>query len=243
MDINNAINIRHSRRAYDGKGLALDDAVRLHDLVTEYSKVPGVDIRFITNNGTAFNGLTKSYGIFTGVNDYFLLIRNKDNPKSSIKLGYYGELLILRCTEMGLNTCWVGATFSEKDFNVTLDDDQVVECAITVGHSPKRHTIHENLIHFMYHPRTKRISEMYTSEADSVPDWFLNGMAAVQKAPSAFNRQPAHFIYHKDGTVSVQSKDVETVESLGIDIGIAKLHFEIGSGRKFGSDTKIVSAK
>ncbi|MDR0904059.1 MAG: hypothetical protein LBM59_05445 [Ruminococcus sp.] len=241
MDIKSAINVRHSRRAYDGKGLALEDAVKLHDLVAEYSKVPGVDIRFITNNGDAFNGITKSYGVFTGVNDYFLLIRNEDNPKSSIKLGYYGELLILRCTEMGLNTCWVGGTYSEKDFVVSLGENQVVECAITVGHSPKRHTISESLIHMVYHPRTKKVSEMYTSEAESVPDWFLSGMAAVQRAPSQYNRQPAHFVYHKDGTVSVQTGDIENVYLLGIDIGIAKLHFEIGSGRKFSSDTKVSS--
>jgi nitroreductase len=239
MDLMNAVNVRHSRRAYDGKGLALEDAVKLHDLVAEYSKVPGVDIRFITNNGVAFNGLTKSYGIFKGVNDYFLLIRNKDNPKSSVKLGYYGELLVLRCTEMGLNTCWVGGTYSAKDFNVTLEPDQIVSCAITVGHSPKHRTIHENLINIVYHPRTKKVTDMFTSEAGNVPDWFLSGMAAVQRAPSEYNRQPAHFIYHKDGTVSVQTKDIEESDTLGIDLGIAKLHFEIGSGRKFSSETKI----
>jgi hypothetical protein len=237
MDIQSAINLRHSRRTYDGKGLPLDTAVKLHDMAAEYSKVPGVDIRLVTNNGTAFNGFTKSYGIFSGVNDYFLLIRNKGNPKSSVKLGYYGEMIVLRCTQMGLDTCWVGGAMSRKDLNIALDDDQFVEAAITVGHATKRHTFQENLLRIVFHPRTKRVADMYTSEANFTPNWFVLGMAAVQKAPSTYNRQPVHFIYRGDGTVSAECNDVEKAPFMGLDFGIAKLHFELGSGKKFVTDS------
>jgi nitroreductase len=243
MDYMNAINARHSRRAYDGKSLPLETAIILHDLAAEYSKTPGVDIRFVPNNGKAFNGITKSYGVFTGVNNYFFLVRNKDNPKSAVKLGYYGELLILRCTEMGLNTCWVGGAFSKRDLLPFVDENQVIECAITVGHSPKRRTLQENLIHFVFYPRTKRVTDMYESEVPNPPDWFLSGMAAAAKAPSTYNRQPAFFIYHKDGTVSAQAKNVENDTKVGVDLGVAKLHFEIGSGKKFVTDNKVSALK
>jgi hypothetical protein len=239
VDLSKAVNLRHSRRTYDGKSLPLETAIKLHDMADEYSRVPGVDIRFVTNNGEAFNGFTKSYGVFTGVNDFFLLIRNKDNPKSSIKLGYYGELIVLRCTELGLDTCWAGGAFSRKDLNITLEDNQVVEAAITVGHSPKRRSFQENILHFVFHPRTKRLDDMYTLESNAIPHWFINGMAAVHKAPSTYNRQPAHFIYRSDGTISVDVRDVETTPYMGIDLGIAKLHFEIGSGRKFTGDNTV----
>jgi nitroreductase len=242
MDLMNAINVRHSRRTYDGKSLPLETAIILHDLAKEYSKVPGVDIRFVPNNGDVFNGITKSYGVFTNVNNYFFLVRNKDNPKSSVKLGYYGELLVLRCTEMGLNTCWVG-TFASRELAPFIDENQVVECAITVGHSPKRHSLQELLIHLVFHPRTKRVTDMYVSEVDNPPDWFIAGMAAVAKAPSTFNRQPARFIYHKDDTVSVSVKDIDSDTKLGIDLGIAKLHFEIGSGKKFVTDNQVSTLK
>jgi nitroreductase len=238
MDYLKAINKRHSRRTYDGTGLPLDTAIKLHEMAAEYSKLPGVDIRFVTNNGKAFNGFTKSYGVFSGVNDFFLLIRNKDNPQSSIKLGYYGELVVLRCTELGLDTCWAGGAFSRKDLNIILDDGQIVEAAITVGHAPKRFTFQENLLRLVFHPRTKRVADMYSSEADFTPDWFVLGMAAVQKAPSTYNRQPARFIYRKDGTVSAEVKDIETAPLMGIDLGIAKLHFEIGSGRRFSGESR-----
>jgi hypothetical protein len=243
MDLMNAINVRHSRRAYDGKSLPLETAIILHDLATEYSRIPGVDIRFVPNNGNAFNGITKSYGIFTGVNNYFFLVRNKDNPKSAIKLGYYGELLVLRCTELGLNTCWVGISYAPRDIAPFINENQVVECAITVGHSPRRRSFQEHLLQVLYHSRPTRVTDLYESEVAPPPDWFLSGMAAVAKAPSLYNRHSPRFIYHKDGTVSAQAKNTLEDKNIALDLGIAKLHFEIGSGKKFITDNQMSSLK
>jgi hypothetical protein len=78
---------------------------------------------------------------------------------------------------------------------------------------------------------------MYSTDAEFVPDWFVHGMSAVQRAPSEKNNQPVHFYYHKDGTVSVEAKNIEEYPKIGIDLGIARLHFEIGSGRKFSEDS------
>ncbi|WP_346938503.1 nitroreductase family protein [uncultured Clostridium sp.] len=45
----------------------------------------------------------------------------------------------------------------------------------------------EELISKVSHRKTKSIEEMYESD-DNVPQWFINGMKAVQKAPSAINK-------------------------------------------------------
>ena len=68
---------------------------------------------------------------------------------------------------------------------------------------------------------------MYKS-GETVPDWFITGMEAVQKAPSAINRQPVLFTY-KDEIVTAAIDDI-TKEGFAFDLGIAKLHFEIGAG-------------
>ena len=66
----------------------------------------------------------------------------------------------------------------------------------------------------------------------SVPDWFIRGMRAVQKAPSAINKQPVKFMY-QEGMVSATVPRETPYQS--IDLGIAMLHFEIGAyfGKKF----------
>jgi hypothetical protein len=70
---------------------------------------------------------------------------------------------------------------------------------------------------------------MYDSATDA-PDWFLSGMLAVQKAPSAVNRQPVFFSY-KEGKVSawIDALDELADDSYALDLGIAKCHFEVGT--------------
>lgn len=61
-----------------------------------------------------------------------------------------------------------------------------------------------------------------------VPDWFLAGVDAALLAPTAINQQKFLFTLMPDGRVSATA-------GLGfyatMDLGIAKCHFEIGSGK------------
>lgn len=59
-----------------------------------------------------------------------------------------------------------------------------------------------------------------------LPKWLEDGMSAIIAAPSAINRQPVTCIY-RNGilTASVPEK----MESDLIDLGIAKMNFEISS--------------
>ena len=58
------------------------------------------------------------------------------------------------------------------------------------------------------------------------PDWFQSGINAVVRAPSAMNRQAYRFTY-SNGTVTVQQTEHTTYSD--VDLGIAKLQFEIGA--------------
>ena len=62
----------------------------------------------------------------------------------------------------------------------------------------------------------------------STPDWFRAGVEAALLAPTAMNQQKFTFTY-ADGKVTAKA-------GMGfyskIDLGIAKYHFELGSGTK-----------
>jgi nitroreductase len=232
MDDLAAIAKRHSRRAFTAEPISLDVACKLHDFIEEINKEASANIRLITNNGDAFNAVLKTYGYFAGVNNYFVVVSKKENRQSQIMSGYYGEKVVLYCTKLGLNTCWVGALFDHHICPVTIADDEEILAVIAVGYSPPRSTIQENLIRVMIAPYKKKVTELFDSEGDTpVPEWFQRGVAAVSKAPSAYNRQPVKFVYRKDGNVSAMITHDDKMS--GIDLGIAKLHFELGSGRKF----------
>ncbi|WP_346914577.1 nitroreductase family protein [Clostridium sp.] len=83
---------------------------------------------------------------------------------------------------------------------------------------------------------------MYESD-DNVPQWFINGMKAVQKTPSAINKQSVKFNYKKE---NVTAKVLGDSDGELVDLSIAKLHFEVGSGEghwEFGNGAAFIIYK
>ena len=71
------------------------------------------------------------------------------------------------------------------------------------------------------------------SDADrgAAPQWFRDGVAAAAKAPSAMNRQPILFSWDPDTGTAIASIDPELDGTYALnDLGIAKLHFQLGAG-------------
>ena len=223
----NAIKTRSSRRKYIPEPLDQSDVKILHELIAEYNAKENLDIRLVLDNGDAFKGFRKSYGMFSGVKNYIGLIGNKNDVLNNEKLGYYGELLILNATNLGLGTCWVGGTFDRRSCPFNLADGESIICVITVGKVSPELSGKEKFIRKLANRKSKSFDEMYQSD-EPVPEWFISGMESVMLAPSAVNRQPVVFNY-SDGNVTASVKDIAG-EGYALDLGIAKLHFEIGAG-------------
>lgn len=95
-------------------------------------------------------------------------------------------------------------------------------------------TVREQMIAKGIHMRkSKEIKDMLVSET-KVPNWVVEGMRCVVKAPSSRNRQPVMF-YYSSGSVMAKVKEEEF-----FDLGIAKLHFEIGAGQESGTLEMVV---
>lgn len=60
--------------------------------------------------------------------------------------------------------------------------------------------------------------------------WFLSGMETVMRAPSAINLQPVMFTVDKC-VITAHVSEKRTTDL--VDLGIAKLHFEIASHGTF----------
>jgi len=226
MTLLEAIDLRRSRRRFLAVSVDKDKAEKLHSLAQEYSRIDGIRFELIFNNGDAFNGLRRSYGLFSGVNNYALLLGRQNDFTVMEQLGYYGELFTLHAVAMGLDTCWVGGSFSRVLCPVTLSDNEIIYCAIVFGSTAAQLSMKEKLIYKFVHRKTKSLEEMITGDAP-YPDWFLNGIRAVQKAPSALNRQPVLFSC-KEGAARAGINNMRDIGSV-IDMGIAKLHFELGA--------------
>ena len=229
MTLLDAINIRHSRRKYDGTTMDPQKAAQIRDYIDQYNAQGDIRMELVLDTLQTFAGFTASYGMFSGVRDYVVLAGKKDDRAAIERLGYYGQLLILRATALGLNTCWVGGAFKKDRIPVALADDEELVCVIIIGNATGKESGMGKFIHKVSHLKNKDISQVYTTDRSdgSVPDWFTQGVAAAFKAPSSLNRKPVTFAY-KGGKARASVKNPSD-RLLALDLGIAKLHFEIGA--------------
>lgn len=227
MTLKEAINIRTSRRNYDSRRISPEVQNTLIGIINAANNHPGSHIHFrlVTDDTKAFGSFRKTYGLFSGVHTYITATGRSDDIKAQQLIGYYGELMILTVTSMGLDTCWVGATYDKAHVNMSLSDDEQLYCLICIGYAKDRHSIGERLAHTMTHRQTHTADEIISCD-HKIPRWFMDGVNAVLKAPSARNRLPVHFEL-KNGCVRAWADANGGYEN--IDLGIAKLHFELGA--------------
>lgn len=229
MDTLEAINKRKSRRAYLPDPIDEIKIAVLESQIQEHNSRSGLTIEFLKDGRKAFSGITKSYGMFTGVRSLLLLKGPKNEPELKEKIGYYGEKLILQATKFELGTCWVGGTFKKSD--IKIPDSEELVCVVPIGNTPKEEGLKERMIYKLARRKTKSIGEMLEAVGE-YPDWLTAGMEAVQKAPSARNTQKVQFLY-KSGKLIATVPDTSPFDY--VDLGIAKLHFEAAAGGRFES--------
>lgn len=208
-----AIAARHSVRQYKDTPMP-EKYVR--ELCMEIEKINihrHLHIQLILNEPKAFSGLLAKYCKFSRVVNYIALVGRKSYDLDE-KLGYEGERLVLMAQRMGLNTCWVAGTFS-KNKAVKVSREEKYVAAIAIGYGENQGVQHKN----------KPIDEVASLEY--TPDWFRKGVECVMLAPSAMNRQSFRFALMANGKVRAIAGRGSFA---GLDLGIAKLHFEIGSG-------------
>jgi len=232
-----AIDNRRSRRLYLSTPIELEKQTVLHSFIDAYNKVSNLSIRFVEDGSYAFDGLRKSYGLFKGVRSLLVMAGKKEDANLKEKVGYFGELLVIEAIKQDLEACWVGGTFDRKSDILALTDSEELVCVIPIGYTEKL-SFKEKMVHQMVAGKSKPIEKMLVSD-EKAPNWLIEGLKAVQKAPSAVNHQPVLFEY-KDGVLKASVEDDGKFNL--VDLGIAKSHFELAAHGRFelGNNGKFI---
>lgn len=223
MNLREAIEARHSVRKYIDKPIPQEIIDTLQAKVEECNKLGNLHIQLVTNEPKAFKG-KMAYGTFSGVTNYFAMVGAKADDLAE-RIGYYGEQLVLLTQTLGLNTCWVGLTYNKVKEAYSVEDNEKLCCMIALGYGnePGR-------------TMKRKTVEQVSNASDITPSWFHDGVVAALLAPTAVNQQKFHFEYLGTQTDNIHRVKAEKGFSLlgytKIDLGIAKLHFEIGAGKE-----------
>lgn len=215
MELLELMKQRHSVRKYTDAPIEAEKRTVLDALTAQINEEAGLHIQMIYEEPKCFDSFMAHYGKFSGVRNYIALV-GKKTEKLDEALGYYGEQLVLKAQELGLNTCWVALTHGKSSARVAPGEKLL--CLITLGYGETAGVTHKN----------KPLAQVCSAK-EPMPEWFLNGMEAALLAPTAMNQQKFFFELKEDGTVHAKNgKGFYTK----LDLGIVKYHFEAISGEK-----------
>lgn len=216
MNLLEAMKQRHSVRQYLDIPLENNIVELLQNEIDLCNMESGLHIQLITNEPKAFDSKLAHYGNFSGVNNYIALVGKKSAFLEEC-CGYYGERLVLKAQQLGLNTCWVALTYKKIPEVFQIHSDEKLVIVISIGYGKTQGKQHSS-----------KTMEAVSNISSQTPEWFKRGVQAALLAPTAINQQKFKLIY-EDGKVNAKP-------GLGpcakIDLGIVKYHFEIGAGKE-----------
>ena len=216
-----AIRRRHSVRQYTDEPISEADRAALREEIARCNAEGGLHMALVCDEPEAFAGGLAHYGSFRGVTDY-LVIAGKPAPDLSERAGYYGERVVLLAQKLGLNSCWVALTFKKRLVRKMIAKDDKLVIVIALGHGATQGT-----------PRKSKVADAVSLCPGTAPEWFARGVELALLAPTAMNQQKFRFEL-LDGDADAGKPRVKATTGLGsyaaIDLGIAKLHFELGAG-------------
>lgn len=125
MTIEEAIKARHSVRAYKEQPLAAETVKVLEEKVADLNREGRLHMQLILNEPKAFQGTLAKYGKFRGVSNYIVMAGRKADDLDE-RIGYYGEQIVLLAQTLGLNTCWVGLSYSKIPGTYVLEKPAAV---------------------------------------------------------------------------------------------------------------------
>lgn len=221
MTIQEAIEARHSVRAFKKQTLTDDIVKMLEEKITELNIKGQLHMQLVLNEPKAFQGTLAKYGKFRNANNYLVMAGKKAEDLDE-RIGYYGEHLVLLAQTLGLNTCWVGLSYSKVPGTYVLEEGEKIACYIAIGYGETQGVGH----------KIKTV-EQVSNASDITPSWFKKGVEAALLAPTAVNQQKFSFehVGVKNNCHLIRAKKgFSMIGYTKMDLGIAKYHFEIGAG-------------
>ena len=216
MDLHEAMRARHAVRSYTDRRIEGKVLSELKRAIDGENRDSGLRMQLCLDEPKAFSGMMAHYGKLHNVKNYVALVGTKGVDLDE-KCGYYGEKIVLRAQQLGLNTCWVAMTFSKAKSKgaLTINPGEKLLMVIAIGYGESGGVAH-----------TSKPIEALSKTEGAVADWFRRGMEAAQLAPTAVNQQK--FVFSLNGNAVSASAGSGFYSK--VDLGIAKYHFEIGAG-------------
>ncbi len=241
------IRKRYSCRSYDPKPVEMPVLQRLMEAVSTpqvgpFGNRPRFHLMSMDNLSREDWKDLGTYGVIKNAR-LFLAGAISPAPMALEDYGFCKEKLILKATELGLNTCWLGGTFAKSAFEraACLNPNELLPTVAAVGYAAKQKSLTDRLMRGIA-GSTSRLpwgklffsGNPQTSLSPEEAGPFQEALENVRRAPSASNRQPWRIVYQKDSKTflfylsrTAGYRYLCSVSLQDIDMGIAMSHFDL----------------
>jgi hypothetical protein len=239
------IRSRTSVRRFTGEIVAGEDRQELERCCRDLQVGPfggACRFRLIDNHigGGEQGERVGAYGIVRGARTY--LAGASESSRFNLEdFGYLFELLLLKATDLGLGSCWLGGNFTRGRFAKAMDlrEGEVLPAVSPIGIPTKQRSVVDRVIRWgARSEQRKSWPELFYDGETATPlspdraGQFATALEMVRLAPSASNRQPwrclkegkrIHFYLQRfPGYRAMAQTDLQR-----IDMGIAMAHFDL----------------
>jgi len=236
------------------------DTNTVHELTDFIASLPSAPLGNLTKfelvsateeDNKALRGLD-TYGFIKGATAY-IVGAITDDERGLEDFGYQMELIILKATELGLGTCWLGGTFTKSSFakKIDLSSDEIIPAVTSLGYIAEQPRWVDGKIREAAGSDQRFLWEKLFSHSnfgspltkDAAGEYAVP-LEMLRLAPSASNRQPWRIVKDRNSwhfylrrsrnyRTSKYAKMLKMADLQRIDMGIAMSHFEL-SARELG---------
>jgi hypothetical protein len=237
-----AINLRKSIRNYKVESISTEYLQKVKSIINEakplHHNIPMES--FLIEDGKkiidTFKGLVGKYTKVTA--PHYIAFTSETMKGHLENIGFIGEEIVLKLTELGLGTCWVGAAIKEEQFKtiVKVQPNQSYIILIAFGYPVEELKPVTNRKRL---DKSKVVSGTYEKEYEPVIQSFID-------APSAVNSQPWKLLINQNKfDLYLENKNFLTKKLLKdmnhIDMGIGVNHL-YNSATELGLNVELKQA-
>ena len=241
------IQERSSRRSFTTQPVEAEKLRALRDSFAALEGPFGGRARFVLLDTTGWGegkiNALGTYGTIQGANLFIAgIIRRREHDMEDF--GHQFEKIILRATDLGLGTCWIGGIFNRSRFadKAGVGDDEVLPAISPLGYPTQKRSLTDSIIRWSAGSRKRRPWRELFFHGDfesalpaSAAGRYFDPLEMLRLGPSASNRQPWRVVKEQGKDIfhlylrrsKGYDKLIKAVDLQRLDMGIAMSHFEL----------------
>jgi nitroreductase len=247
------IQERSSRRSYTPHPVEAEKLQALRDFFVALKGPFGGEARFVILDTTGWGegkiNALGTYGTIQGAKLFLVgIIRRGEHDMEDF--GYQFEKIILRATDLGLGTCWIGGIFNRSRFadQAGVREDEVLPAISPLGYATQKRSVADSIVRWSAGSRNRRPWRQlffHGSFEVALPAGaagrYADPLGMLRLGPSASNRQPWRIVKESGRDIfhfylrrsRGYDKLIKAVDLQRIDMGISMSHFEL-TARELG---------